>query len=36
VRGLGMYGLPDHLRFTIGLEVHNRALVDALADFLKR
>ena len=29
------YGLPGHLRITIGLEAHNRALVDALADFLK-
>ena len=34
VRGVGHYGLPDHLRITIGLEEHNRALVDALADFL--
>lgn len=29
------YGLPDHLRITIGLEEHNRALVDALAEFMK-
>lgn len=29
------YGLPDHLRVTIGLEDHNRALVDALAAFMK-
>ncbi|HEX5378712.1 MAG TPA: histidinol-phosphate transaminase [Phenylobacterium sp.] len=29
------YGLPDHLRLTIGLEEHNRAVVDALADFMK-
>lgn len=28
------YGLPDHLRITIGLEEHNRALVDALAQFM--
>ncbi len=35
VRGVGGYGLPGHLRFTIGLEEHNRALVDALSDFLK-
>jgi histidinol-phosphate aminotransferase len=34
VRGLANYGLPDHLRITIGLEAHNRALVDALAAFL--
>ena len=35
VRGVAGYGLPDHLRITIGLEAHNRALIDALADFLK-
>lgn len=35
VRGVGGYGLPDHLRLTIGLEAHNRAMVEALADFLK-
>jgi histidinol-phosphate aminotransferase len=29
------YGLPDHLRLTIGLEEHNRAVVEALADFMK-
>jgi histidinol-phosphate aminotransferase len=29
------YGLPDHLRITIGLEEHNRAVVDALAEFMK-
>jgi len=29
------YGLPDHLRITIGLEEHNRAAVDALAEFMK-
>jgi histidinol-phosphate aminotransferase len=33
-RGVGGYGLPHHLRITIGLEAHNRAVVDALADFL--
>jgi histidinol-phosphate aminotransferase len=31
---VGGYGLPDHLRITIGLEEHNRAVVDALAEFL--
>ena len=36
VRGVAGYGLPDHLRITIGLEEHNRAVVDALADFLGR
>lgn len=35
VRGVANYGLPDHLRITIGLEEHNRAVVDALAEFLK-
>ncbi|HEV7386944.1 MAG TPA: histidinol-phosphate transaminase [Phenylobacterium sp.] len=34
VRGVGLYGLPNHLRVTIGLEAHNRALIDALADFM--
>ncbi len=36
VRGVANYGLPDHLRITIGLEEHNRAVVDALSDFLQR
>ncbi|HWF00870.1 MAG TPA: histidinol-phosphate transaminase [Caulobacteraceae bacterium] len=36
VRGVGGYGLPDHLRITIGLESHNRALVEALASLLVR
>jgi histidinol-phosphate aminotransferase len=35
VRGVTLYGLPDHLRVTIGLEDHNRALVEALADFMR-
>jgi histidinol-phosphate aminotransferase len=34
VRGVANYGLPGHLRITIGLEEHNRALVAALAEFL--
>jgi len=34
VRGVANYGLPGHLRITIGLEQHNRAVVDALAAFL--
>jgi histidinol-phosphate aminotransferase len=29
------YGLPDHLRLTIGLEEHNRAVVEALAEFMR-
>ncbi|MDP1632602.1 MAG: histidinol-phosphate transaminase [Caulobacter sp.] len=35
-RGVGNYRLPDHLRITIGLEDHNRAVVDGLADFMGR
>jgi histidinol-phosphate aminotransferase len=35
LRGVGNYGLPDHLRLTIGLEEHNRAVVAALAEFLQ-
>jgi histidinol-phosphate aminotransferase len=35
VRGLANYGLPGHLRLTIGLEAHNRAVIDLLAAFLK-
>jgi histidinol-phosphate aminotransferase len=29
------YGLPNHLRVTIGLEAHNRAVAEALAEFMK-
>jgi histidinol-phosphate aminotransferase len=36
VRGVGGYGLPEHLRITIGLEAHNRAVVETLASFLGR
>jgi histidinol-phosphate aminotransferase len=35
VRHVANYGLPDHLRITIGLEEQNRAVIDALADFMK-
>jgi histidinol-phosphate aminotransferase len=35
-RGVGNYGLPNHLRITIGLEEHNRAVVDGLAAFMGR
>ncbi|MDR3506845.1 MAG: histidinol-phosphate transaminase [Caulobacteraceae bacterium] len=33
-RGVAGYGLPEHLRITVGLEAHNRAVVEALAEFL--
>lgn len=33
-RRVAEYGLPNHLRFTVGLEDENRAVVAALADFL--
>jgi len=36
VRGVTNYGLPEHLRITIGLEDHNRTLVDLLAKFMAR
>jgi histidinol-phosphate aminotransferase len=36
LRGVANYGLPDHVRLTIGLEAHNRAVVEALAEFLVR
>jgi histidinol-phosphate aminotransferase len=35
VRAVANYGLPDCLRITIGLEQHNRHVVDLLVDFLK-
>jgi len=35
VRGLANYGLGDRLRITIGLEEHNRRVVDILADFMR-
>jgi len=35
VRGCGGYGLGDCLRITVGLEEHNRAVVEALGAFLK-
>jgi histidinol-phosphate aminotransferase len=35
VRGVANYGLPDSLRITVGLEEHNRAVVDGLSAFLK-
>jgi histidinol-phosphate aminotransferase len=35
VRNVGGYGLPNHLRITIGLEEHNRAVAEALSDFMQ-
>lgn len=35
VRGVATYGLPDSLRITVGLEEHNRAVVEGLAAFLQ-
>jgi histidinol-phosphate aminotransferase len=34
-RQMGAYGLPEHVRITVGLEEEMRAVVAALADFLK-
>ena len=34
VRAVGAYGLPNHLRITIGTEAEMRAVIDALRDFL--
>ncbi|MBI3453436.1 MAG: histidinol-phosphate transaminase, partial [Rhodospirillales bacterium] len=34
-RALANYGLPNHLRITVGTEPEMRAAVAALADFLK-
>lgn len=36
VRRVGGYGLPNHLRITIGLEDENRAVVAALKAFLEQ
>lgn len=35
VRNVGGYGLLNHLRITIGLEEHNRAVAEALSDFMQ-
>ena len=35
VRGLANYGLGDRLRITVGLEEHNRRVVDILAEFMR-
>jgi histidinol-phosphate aminotransferase len=34
-RRMGAYGLPEHIRITVGLEEEMRAVVASLADFLK-
>jgi len=34
-RKMGAYGLPEHIRITIGLEEEMRAVVAAVADFLR-
>lgn len=36
VRPVQPYGLPNALRITIGLEAHNRAVVEALGEFAAR
>jgi len=36
VRAVAGYNLPDHLRITIGLEEHNRAVVETLSEFMSR
>lgn len=33
-RALISYGMPDRIRINVGLEDHNRAVVDALAEFM--
>ena len=35
LRAVSAYGLPDCLRLSIGTEEANRAVVDALRDFMK-
>lgn len=35
VRDVVAYGLPSHLRITVGLEEENHAVINALRDFLK-
>ncbi|CAN5503295.1 histidinol-phosphate transaminase [soil metagenome] len=36
VRAVANYGLPNAIRISIGLETHNRAVVDLIAEFLSR
>ena len=35
LRGVANYGLANHLRMTIGLEAHNRAVAALLAEFMR-
>ena len=35
VRPMGAYGLPHTLRLTIGTEPENKAVIAALAEFMK-
>jgi histidinol-phosphate aminotransferase len=34
-RAVANYGLPNHIRITIGTEAEMRAVVDALREFMK-
>lgn len=36
VRALISYGMPDRIRINVGLEDHNRAVVDAVAEFMRK
>jgi histidinol-phosphate aminotransferase len=36
VRAVANYGLPDAIRITVGLEEHNRAVVELIGEFLAR
>lgn len=36
VRALISYGMPDRLRINVGLEEHNRGVIEAVAEFLRR
>jgi histidinol-phosphate aminotransferase len=36
VRPIANYGLPNHLRISVGLEGENQRCVDALTDILAR
>jgi len=36
VRGMKVYGLPNHLRISIGNEIENKTLIKELKNFLKK